>query len=212
MDAYALHLAMAALVGASFVAVSAYFMHRKTLTQLLEFTKAVERERGRDGAGDDEDDRPEPSERRRNHQNHRRRASSTAVYYRRASASLPDVSTMVAAVEREERQPNGPLSAEDRNLSIPAGLPRLHTLPEGMDLSDFSPEWERLWSFYASSCDYYWWMNAGSEFFHFSFAIGAICQEISSVGCNFWRAIVENVGFEFTLHTLCDDFAVWVYE
>lgn len=138
MDAYALHLAMAALVGASFVAVSAYFMHRKTLTQLLEFTKAVERDRGRDGAGDEDDDRPEPSERRRNHQNHRRRASSTAGYYRRAS--LPEFSTMVAAVEREERQPNGPLSVEDRNLSIPAGLPRLHTLPEGMDLSDFSPE------------------------------------------------------------------------
>ncbi|XXG39706.1 hypothetical protein AAC387_Pa01g0594 [Persea americana] len=131
MDAYALHLAMAALVGASFVAVSAYFMHRKTLTQLLEFTKAVERERGRDGAGDDDDDRPEPSERRRNHQNRRRRASSTTGYYRRASASFPDVSTMVATVEREERQPNGPLSAEDRNLSIPAGLLRLHTLPEG---------------------------------------------------------------------------------
>jgi AMP deaminase len=40
MDAYALHLAV--------VAVSAYFMHRKTLTQLLEFAKTVERERERE--------------------------------------------------------------------------------------------------------------------------------------------------------------------
>ncbi|THF95627.1 hypothetical protein TEA_015237 [Camellia sinensis var. sinensis] len=44
MDTYAVHLAMAALVGASFVAVSAYYMHRKTLNQLLEFAKSVERE------------------------------------------------------------------------------------------------------------------------------------------------------------------------
>lgn len=141
MDAYALQLAMAALVGASFVAVSAYFMHRKTLTQLLEFTKAVERERGRDGAGEDAGDRPDSSDRRRSHQHHRRRTSSAAGYYRGASASLPDVSSMAAAAaEKEERQPNGPLSSEDRNLSIPAGLPRLQTLPEGMNLSDFSPE------------------------------------------------------------------------
>ncbi|XP_020266084.1 probable AMP deaminase [Asparagus officinalis] len=48
MDAYALHLAMAALVGASFVAVSAYYIHRKTLSELLEFARAVERERERD--------------------------------------------------------------------------------------------------------------------------------------------------------------------
>ncbi|KAL6987638.1 AMP deaminase [Sarracenia purpurea var. burkii] len=48
MDTYAVHLAMAALVGASFVAVSAYYMHRKTLNQLLEFTKAMERERERE--------------------------------------------------------------------------------------------------------------------------------------------------------------------
>ncbi|XP_071738478.1 probable AMP deaminase [Rutidosis leptorrhynchoides] len=45
MDDYALHLAMAALFGASFVAVSAYYMHRKTLNQLLEFAKTVEKER-----------------------------------------------------------------------------------------------------------------------------------------------------------------------
>lgn len=39
-----MHLAMAALVGASFVAVSAYYMHRKTLDQLLEFAKTFEKD------------------------------------------------------------------------------------------------------------------------------------------------------------------------
>jgi AMP deaminase len=36
---YALHLAVAALVGASFAAASAYYMHRKTLDQLLRFAR-----------------------------------------------------------------------------------------------------------------------------------------------------------------------------
>ncbi|KAL0316412.1 UNVERIFIED_CONTAM: AMP deaminase [Sesamum radiatum] len=53
MDAYSLHLAMAALFGASFVAVSAYYMHRKTLNQLLEFAKAVERDRDDVAAAED---------------------------------------------------------------------------------------------------------------------------------------------------------------
>nr|GEW10901.1 AMP deaminase [Tanacetum cinerariifolium] len=48
MDPYAMHLAMAALVGASFVAVSAYYMHRKTLNQLLEFAKTLEKDNNLD--------------------------------------------------------------------------------------------------------------------------------------------------------------------
>ena len=47
-----MHLAMAALVGASFVAVSAYYMHRKTLNQLLEFAKTLEK----DSSGNRDDD------------------------------------------------------------------------------------------------------------------------------------------------------------
>ncbi|XP_008778143.2 probable AMP deaminase [Phoenix dactylifera] len=148
MDAYAIHLAMAALVGASFVAVSAYYMHRKTLSQLLEFARTVERERA--AAGDDDEDGGveregeayRRSSLRRGHQQHSRRKG--AGYYRRGggSASLPDVILAAAEVDGEEEDEeeqqmwpamNGPLSAAAtaEGLPIPPGLPRLHTVPEG---------------------------------------------------------------------------------
>ncbi|KAI4353380.1 hypothetical protein L6164_002336 [Bauhinia variegata] len=118
MDAYALHLAVAALVGASFVAVSAYYMHRKTLTQLLEFAKTVEREREKDELSDG--DMPQHLKKRLNHA--RRKMNG---YYGRGSASLPDVTAISGGMDGEEKR-NGPLLD-----GIPAGLPRLHTLHEG---------------------------------------------------------------------------------
>ncbi|CAL9178729.1 unnamed protein product [Musa hybrid cultivar] len=140
MSAYALHLAMAALVGASFVAVSAYYVHRKTLAQLLELARAVDRDR--DGGADGEGDgsfRRGPSPR------HGGRRKGPGYYRRGAgSVSLPDV---MAAVDGEEedveervqrRRPvvNGPFlgdTDEDalRGFPIPPGLPRLQTVPEG---------------------------------------------------------------------------------
>ncbi|CAL5351516.1 unnamed protein product [Camellia sinensis] len=126
MDTYAVHLAMAALVGASFVAVSAYYMHRKTLNQLLEFAKSVEKERDRDDAEDDHDS-PQHSkkyaEKRRSHGG-RRKGNG---YYRRSSTSLPDVMTNCGDVDGGDERRNGPVPID----GIPAGLPRLHTLPEG---------------------------------------------------------------------------------
>ncbi|KAI7999027.1 AMP deaminase [Camellia lanceoleosa] len=126
MDTYAVHLAMAALVGASFVAVSAYYMHRKTLNQLLEFAKTVERERDREDAEDDHDS-PQHSkkyaEKRRSHGG-RRKGNG---YYRRSSTSLPDVMTICGDVDGGDERRNGPVPID----GIPAGLPRLHTLPEG---------------------------------------------------------------------------------
>ncbi|KAL7169619.1 hypothetical protein ACSBR2_034622 [Camellia fascicularis] len=126
MDTYAVHLAMAALVGASFVAVSAYYMHRKTLNQLLEFAKSVERERDRDDAEDDHDS-PQHSkkyaEKRRSHGG-RRKGNG---YHRRSSTSLPDVMTICGDVDGGDERRNGPVQID----GIPAGLPRLHTLPEG---------------------------------------------------------------------------------
>lgn len=122
MDAYAMHLAMAALVGASVVAVSAYYMHRKTLNQLLEFAKTMERDR--EDAEEDGADSPQllkkygSLERRRSYA--RRKGNG---YYRRASASLPDVTVISGSAGVEVD-------------SIPVGLPRLHTLPEGMHTSD----------------------------------------------------------------------------
>jgi len=111
MENYTLHLAMAALVGASVVAVSAYYMHRKTLSQLLEFAKSLERDE--DVAADDD----------------RRRHRKTIGAYRRASASLPDVTAISGEVDGEEKR-NGVLPVD----GIPAGLPRLRTLSEGVDL------------------------------------------------------------------------------
>ncbi|KAL6998439.1 AMP deaminase [Sarracenia purpurea var. burkii] len=127
MDTYAVHLAMAALVGASFVAVSAYYMHRKTLNQLLEFAKAVERERERED-GDDEVGRGESPQHSKKYGDKRRghgRRKGTGNY-RRSSASLPDIMAISADVEEDERR-NGPVPID----AIPVGLPRLHTLPEG---------------------------------------------------------------------------------
>uniref|UniRef100_A0ACD5WR12 Uncharacterized protein n=1 Tax=Avena sativa TaxID=4498 RepID=A0ACD5WR12_AVESA len=46
-SSYALHLAVATLVGASFAAASAYYMHRKTLDQLLRFARSLDREHRR---------------------------------------------------------------------------------------------------------------------------------------------------------------------
>ncbi|KAG8377040.1 hypothetical protein BUALT_Bualt09G0126700 [Buddleja alternifolia] len=136
MDAYSLHLAMAALVGASVVAVSAYYMHRKTLNQLLEFAKGLERDRddvsaAEEGGGDaTEHLKKYPS---------RRRKKENGGYYRQGSASLPDVSAFSGGggggVELEKKR-NGPVRVD----SIPSGLPRLHTLSEGHLIRPFSPK------------------------------------------------------------------------
>ncbi|KAI8559740.1 hypothetical protein RHMOL_Rhmol04G0197900 [Rhododendron molle] len=132
MDAYAVHLAMAALVGASFVAVSAYFMHRKTLNQLLEFAKAVERDRERGDDAEEGADSPQHFRKfaeKRGGRGHGGRKANGG--YRRASASLPDVVGIfggnVDGGGGDERRLNGLVHVD----AIPAGLPRLHTLPEG---------------------------------------------------------------------------------
>ncbi|GAA0150326.1 deaminase [Lithospermum erythrorhizon] len=101
METSVAHLAMAALVGASLVAVSAYYMHRKTLNQLLEFAKSIE-------TFDDKEDGE--------FEKRRRRKRGSAGGYRRGTASLPDVSVVTGYDEVDY---------------IPAGLPRLHTLAEG---------------------------------------------------------------------------------
>uniref|UniRef100_A0A6N2KK97 AMP deaminase n=1 Tax=Salix viminalis TaxID=40686 RepID=A0A6N2KK97_SALVM len=122
MDAYAMHLAMAALVGASFVAVSAYYMHRKTLTQLLEFAKTVERER--DDNSDAGGSSPQHFKKRRSRG---RRKGSNGYYIKHGSASLPDVTAISGGgIDGEEKRNGHVLYVE----GIPAGLPRLHTLPE----------------------------------------------------------------------------------
>ncbi|XP_042039546.1 AMP deaminase-like [Salvia splendens] len=133
MDSYSLHLAMAALFGASFVAVSAYYMHRKTLNQLLEFAKSIERERdnfaAEDGAADDAADQLK-------HYPSRRRRKANGGYNRRSSTSLPDVTTFSGGAGEGDEKRNGPVCVD----SIPAGLPRLHTLPEGHLIRPTTPK------------------------------------------------------------------------
>ncbi|KAG8374429.1 hypothetical protein BUALT_Bualt11G0130900 [Buddleja alternifolia] len=124
MDAYSLHLAMAALVGASFVAVSAYYMHRKTLNQLLEFAKAIERDRDHEESAEDGGDAAEHLKKYPS----RRRRKGNGGYYRRGSASLPDVTAFSGGGGGDEvEKRNGPAHVD----AIPPGLPRLQTLPEG---------------------------------------------------------------------------------
>ncbi|KAK8714007.1 hypothetical protein V6N13_149209 [Hibiscus sabdariffa] len=117
---------MAALVGASLVAVSAYYMHRKTLNQLLEFVKTVEREREDISEGES----PQHSKKRRG-QHYRRKGNG---YNRRGSASLPDVTVISGGIDGDEKR-NGPIYVD----GIPAGLPRLHTLHEGKSVGHGTP-------------------------------------------------------------------------
>lgn len=119
MDAYSIHLAMAALVGASFVAVSAYYMHRKTLTQLLEFAKTIDRDREEFDDEAVQHLRKYETGKRRNM--FRKRGSNG--HYRRASASFPDV--------REITNGGEPYGGQVYVEGIPPGLPKLHTLSEG---------------------------------------------------------------------------------
>ncbi|KAK8561627.1 hypothetical protein V6N12_048691 [Hibiscus sabdariffa] len=126
MDTHTVHLAMAALVGASLVAVSAYYMHRKTLNQLLEFVKTVEREREDISEGES----PQHSKKRRG-QHYRRKGNG---YNRRGSASLPDVTVISGGIDGDEKR-NGPIYVD----GIPAGLPRLHTLHEGKSVGHGTP-------------------------------------------------------------------------
>ncbi|KAM3382240.1 AMP deaminase [Capsicum galapagoense] len=135
MDPYTVHLAMAALVGASVVAVSAYYMHRKTLNQLLEFAKTIDKDRDPDDVATEDGGGYSPQQLRKYvaaTAEKRRNRSRSNGYYRRSSASFPDVTT-ANSVEVEERR-NGPLHVD----SIPAGLPRLHTLTEGKSRSAHS--------------------------------------------------------------------------
>ncbi|PIA32337.1 hypothetical protein AQUCO_04500143v1 [Aquilegia coerulea] len=126
---YGIHMAMAALVGASFVAVSAYYMHRKTLTQLLDFAKTIEQQRQRreryTGFDDDDDDEEEEEVEEQyininNYIQNRRRNNGERRQYHSISNSLTD-SRLITNFEDKE----------DRNLPIPVGLPPLRKFPEG---------------------------------------------------------------------------------
>ena len=148
MDAYALHMAMAALVGASVVAISAYFMHRKTLEQVLEYARQEReirrgRSRNAEGFAFGEDDAHSPKamhDRKSQRPTSRHKAAGS---YRGRSPSLPDV-TVAKIVDGHE---NGICAAsnvdvqgldEPKNLTFPPRLPLLQIHPEGREKPYFS--------------------------------------------------------------------------
>ncbi|XP_073289234.1 AMP deaminase-like isoform X2 [Primulina huaijiensis] len=124
MDTYSLNLAMAAFFGASVVAVSAYYMHRKTLNQLLKFAKAIERDRD-DGAVQEEEE-GDSVEHLKNYPSRTRRKGRDGCY-RRDSASMPDVTSFSGGGGGQVDKRNGPLYVD----AVPGGLPGLHMVPEG---------------------------------------------------------------------------------
>ncbi|KAI3896545.1 hypothetical protein MKW92_043214 [Papaver armeniacum] len=144
MEAYALHMAMAALVGASFVAVSAYYMHRKTLNQLLEFAKSVEKDRENGVTDDEEDEKNVLEDDKRFCNNNKkyvekrknRRKGGGNGYYRRVSNSLPDVTKINGGGDEKLVVNGGRLDMIDDR--IPPGLSRLRKLPEGQPLGKVS--------------------------------------------------------------------------
>ncbi|XP_078445001.1 AMP deaminase-like [Wolffia australiana] len=151
MEAYVAHLAMAALVGASIVAMSAYFVHRKTLAQVLEFARA-ERDRTVDGENfrsegeekicGDGDDLLRRSYRKRNDQKRYSRLRAPGLY-QRGSASLPDVRAVICDDEDGFDQVGGTgngqssvfggsdLAVDRLGLTVPSHSPRLHILTGG---------------------------------------------------------------------------------
>ncbi|EPS71873.1 hypothetical protein M569_02896 [Genlisea aurea] len=134
MEAYPLHLAMAALVGASLAAVSAFYMHGQTVDQILDLAKAMDRNRLDStafedaGGGEIDDSKQRNSSRRRGRKGNRKRGG-------RGSASPPAISGPSGGGAEEEKS-SLPV------LEMPIALPRHHKLPEGAPISDFSPgEW-----------------------------------------------------------------------
>ncbi|KAG9142537.1 hypothetical protein Leryth_011630 [Lithospermum erythrorhizon] len=122
MDTSGVHLAMAALLGASLVAVSAYFMHRRTLNQLLEFAKAIESKNERDNEYEEDEELDELNELDENPRNFLQRKGSR--YYRRVYSSLPDVTAFGGEGEGEAKR-NGHVDFVNPAFS------RLKSMPEG---------------------------------------------------------------------------------
>lgn len=147
-DASVLQLAMAALLGASVMAVSAFYIHKRSVDQVLKQTLNSRRQKStadEDGTLDSDPDEYEDNDeyyrhRSRNQPNKNGRwrnpvspSRNRESGYYRSSSSMPDVTC--AAWSNGVRDSRD-LTASLGNLaSIPAGLPRLHTRREGSSQS-----------------------------------------------------------------------------
>ncbi|KAF8032039.1 hypothetical protein BT93_D1059 [Corymbia citriodora subsp. variegata] len=127
MTTYKFHLAIAALAGASLVAVSTYYMHQKTVIEFLDFINTSGRVKLKEVAGPETCSRPRPKRRR---SNSRRKLKEM----RRTMSSPPVVDA--CEIDDGARKSKG----SDRVEGIPIMNSKLHALSEGMAMSDFSPE------------------------------------------------------------------------
>lgn len=111
-------LALAALFGASFVAVSGFFMHFKALNLVLE--RGREKKDSNTEGGDSPQHQSQSLSRRRSQV--RRKGQSPA--------SLPDATPFTGATDGggDAGRSNGHVYVDE----IPPGLPRLHTPSEGI--------------------------------------------------------------------------------
>ncbi|XP_072979716.1 uncharacterized protein [Typha angustifolia] len=123
MDSYTLHVAVAALLGASFAGISAYYMHSQTLSQLLDFARAVETDRDRDflrrsrrdgSGGDDAATFKRPPRR----SFRRREVSAADLEVERKVEEWP---VMINGMALEPTV----VEERSRSLPVPSGFPRI---------------------------------------------------------------------------------------
>ncbi|XP_027346406.1 probable AMP deaminase isoform X2 [Abrus precatorius] len=134
-----LHLAMAALLGASFMAISAFYIHRRTVDHVLHRLVEIRRaplDADEDGGGDDDDDRSrfgldegesETETGLRNYHGTSSRSvdeNSNVLQSYRISSSMPNV---VSATEWFQEDPRNRASSLDNLEFVPLGLPSLRT-------------------------------------------------------------------------------------
>ncbi|KAJ7953738.1 AMP deaminase [Quillaja saponaria] len=137
-----LHLAMAALVGASLMAISAFYIHKRSVNQVLHKMIEIRRKPYRNVSNRFDDDEEEEEERDEDHDGHGggvdsdgemsidgksygrsfpRSLEENMLRSFRISSSLPNVAS------RNDWFPQGYASSMDKLNSIPSGLPSLHT-------------------------------------------------------------------------------------
>ncbi|KAK7317507.1 hypothetical protein RJT34_01805 [Clitoria ternatea] len=153
-----LHLAMAALLGASFMAISAFYIHRRTVDHVLH--RLVEIRRAPPAAGDEEDGADEDEDDRsgfgpddggtdtdsnlRNYGGTLSRSvedNSSVLRSYRISSSMPNV---VSATDWFQEDPRNRASSLDNLKFVPLGLPSLRTGSTNGENAQISCSYKRI--------------------------------------------------------------------
>lgn len=145
-SAFPLHMAMAALVGASLMAISAFYVHKRSVDQVLHRlidirrggpAKADDHGGGERGDCDDAEAEVETNRKMRG-RGPSRSLDKAALCCRRVSSSLPNAVLDSSWFDEESNfDPPKPFSVQDFSSchfdklnSIPSGLPPLQTAPK----------------------------------------------------------------------------------